>query len=104
MSFIVRLSALGSRDPIPFSGNFIITRPEHDCYSMTKAELIAALTELLDEAEILIEPCPRDRGWRAPEGELYGLEVEIVSTAEPENPAFALIRPDSTQPDMPRFF
>jgi hypothetical protein len=71
---------------------------------MTKPELIAALAELSDEAEVLIEPCPGDRGWRAPEGELYGLEVEIVGTPEPENPDFALIRPDSTRPDVPRFF
>lgn len=51
---------------------------------MTKAELIGALAELPDEADVLIEPCPADRGWRASEGELYGLEVEIIDTAEPE--------------------
>ena len=49
---------------------------------MTKAELIGALAELPDEADVLIEPCPADRGWRASEGELYGLEVEIIDTAE----------------------
>ena len=70
---------------------------------MTKAELIGALAELPDEADVLTEPCPADRGWRASEGELYGLEVEIIDTAEPENPAFAVIRPDSTRPDVPRF-
>ena len=32
----------------------------------TKAEMIGALAELPDEADVLIEPYPADRGWQAP--------------------------------------
>jgi hypothetical protein len=71
---------------------------------MTKAEFIAALAVLPDDAEVLVEPWPEGRGWRPPEGELFGVEVEIVASEDAENPAFVHIKPDVTRPDGPRSF
>jgi hypothetical protein len=68
-------------------------------FLMTKAELIAALAPLPDDAEVFIEPAPAGRAWRVPEGELCGIELEIVSSDEPDNAAFAHIKPDASRPD-----
>jgi hypothetical protein len=67
---------------------------------MTKAELIAALKHLPEHAEVLVEPLPRDRVWRPPEGELFGIEVEVVKR-RPRHAAFAHIRPAMVLPDAP---
>jgi hypothetical protein len=69
---------------------------------MTIAELIAALAELPDDAEVLVEPCPKGRAWRPPEGELFGIEVTIIEGEGEDNPSFAHIRPDRTLPDVGR--
>jgi hypothetical protein len=66
---------------------------------MTKAELIAALAPLPDDAQVFIEPSPTGRAWRAPEGELFGIEVEIIGSDDPDNAAFAHIKPDAGRPD-----
>jgi hypothetical protein len=71
---------------------------------MTKAELISALAKLPDSAEVLVEPCPRGRAWLPPEGELFGVEVEIVQSDGPDNPAFAHLKPDRTRPQGPEGF
>jgi hypothetical protein len=71
---------------------------------MTKAELISVLAELHDDAEVLVEPYPERRGWRPTQGELFGIEVEIVGSHGAENPAFAHIKPDATRPEGPRGF
>jgi hypothetical protein len=70
---------------------------------MTKSELISALTTLPDDADVLMEPCPAGRGWHPPEGELFGIEVEIIEGDGKDNPTFAHIKPDRTRPDdVPR--
>lgn len=69
---------------------------------MTKTELISILAELPDDAEVLVEPHPQRREWRPAEGELFGIEVEIVGSDGAENPAFAHIKPAAARPEGPQ--
>jgi hypothetical protein len=72
-----------------------------EALKMTKAELIETLTDLADNAEILIEAWPDTGQQRADVaalprcGELYAIKAADIIPAEGDNAAFLTLKPDT---------